>query len=365
MRGGQSDSEQERPIVAGRTSSSSQTRPLPRVRFSTADFPAGEGWDIWCEQIGEVFDVTLEAGENAAARVDVDLIQFDQLLFGAIGLSGPRQRGVRSARKARRDQLDHYVVELYTHGGNFGETPSGTFEAGTGSVNVTDMARPLTVVSGDAQSLTLTIPRPLLDAQLPANAGLHGLVLADGPGRFLADYLMLLRRQLPQLGEGDAAWVSQGTMAMVAACLAPSMKPSDEASAPVNAVLLNRVERLIESMLGHRQLSAQHLCAALGVSRSRLYRLFEPHGGVAQYIQSRRLEKIRAALLDPQDGRRISDLAYTYGFVSAAHFSRCFRRHFGYAPSDIRDLAGEERHDAFGPAPSCGRLFANWLRPPS
>jgi hypothetical protein len=121
MRGGQSDSEQERPIVAGRTSSSSQTCPLPRVRFSTADFPAGEGWDIWCEQIGEVFDVTLEAGENAAARVDVDLIQFDQLLFGAIGLSGPRQRGVRSARKARRDQLDHYVVELYTQGGNLGE----------------------------------------------------------------------------------------------------------------------------------------------------------------------------------------------------------------------------------------------------
>jgi AraC-like DNA-binding protein len=351
--------------MAGRTSSSSQAQPLPSVRFSTADFPAPEGWDIWCEQIGEVFDVALDAGQGAAARVDVELIQCDQLLFGAIGLSGPRQRGVRSAQKARRDQLDHYVIELYTHGGNFGETPSGSFEAGTGTVNVTDMARPLTVTSGNAHSLTLTVPRPLLDAHLPENANLHGLVLADGPGGFLADYLLLLRRQLPQLDSKDAAWVSQGTVAMVAACLAPSMKPPDEASAPVNAVLLGRVERLVESMLGDRQLSAQHICAALGVSRSRLYRLFEPHGGVAQYIQNRRLAKIRMALLDPQDRRRISDLAYAYGFVSAAHFSRCFRRHFGYAPSEVRGLAGEERPGVLGPVPSCDRIFASWLRPPS
>jgi AraC-like DNA-binding protein len=222
------------------------------------------------------------------------------------------------------------------------------------------MARPLTVSSCEAHSLTLTIPRPLLDAHLPANTGLHGLVLAGGRGRFLADYLMLLRRQLPRLGEGDAAWVSQGTVAMVAACLAPSTTPSDEAVAPVNAVLLGRVERLIESMLGHRQLSAQYLCAALGMSRSRLYRLFEPHGGVAQYIQSRRLTKIRAALLDPQDRRRVSDLAYTYGFVSAAHFSRCFRQHFGYAASEIRGFTRDERREASGPVSSCDRLFAGW-----
>lgn len=219
--------------------------------------------------------------------------------------------------------------------------------------------------SGEAHSLTLTVPRTLLDAHLPDGVGLHGLVLADGPGGFLADYLLLLRRQLSRLGEGDAAWLSRGTVAMVAACLAPSIKPSEEASAPVNAVLLGRVERLVESMLGDPRLSVQHVCAGLGVSRSRLYRLFEPHGGVVEYIQGRRLAKIRAALLDPQDRRRISDLAYTYGFVSAAHFSRCFRRHFGYSPSEVRSAAPDELHEPLGAAPSYDRLFEGWMRPSS
>jgi AraC-like DNA-binding protein len=342
--------------------SSPEASPLPSVRFSTADFLGGEGWDIWCEQIGEIFDVGLEAGQSSAARVDVELTQLDQLLFGAIRLSGPRQRGIRSARKARRDQLDHYVIELYTHGGNKGETPSGSFEAGAGTINVTDLARPLTVSSGDAHSFTLTVPRTLLDAYLPANAKLHGLVLADGPGGFLAEYLLLLRRRLPGLNTRDAAWLSRATVAMVAACLAPSVKPLEEAFAPVNAVLFGRVERLVDSMLGDPQLSAQHVCASLGVSRSRLYRLFEPYGGVAQYIQRRRLAKIRTALVDPQDRRRISDLAYTHGFVSAAHFSRCFRRHFGCSPSDVRGAASDELYQAAGAAPSCGRLFEGWLR---
>lgn len=146
--------------MAGQDSPEALT-PLPSARFSIDDFPPGEGWDIWREQIGAVFDVSLAEHDAAPARADVTLFQLDQLVFSAIGMSGARQRGVRSARKARRDRLDHYVIELYTHGGNTGETPSGSFEGRTGTVNVTDLARPLTVVGGEARSLTLTVPRPL------------------------------------------------------------------------------------------------------------------------------------------------------------------------------------------------------------
>ena len=74
----------------------------------------------------------------------------------------------------------------------------------------------------------------------------------------------------------------------------------------------------------------------MGISRSRLYRLFEPYGGVNHYIQHRRLLHAYAALADPNDHRRILDIAEERGFDDAAEFSRAFRREFGYSPSEVR-----------------------------
>lgn len=33
----------------------------------------------------------------------------------------------------------------------------------------------------------------------------------------------------------------------------------------------------------------------------------------------------------------VGELAYQYGFVSDAHFSRAFRRKFGFRPRDVRN----------------------------
>ena len=74
----------------------------------------------------------------------------------------------------------------------------------------------------------------------------------------------------------------------------------------------------------------------LGISRSRLYRLFEPYGGVVHYIQHRRLLDAHAVLADPDDHRRILDIAEEHGFTDGAEFSRAFKREFGYSPSDVR-----------------------------
>jgi AraC-like DNA-binding protein len=149
---------------------------------------------------------------------------------------------------------------------------------------------------------------------------------------------------------------------MVAACLAPSAERLRQASPSLGSVLWTRAERFIEARLADPDLSAEQICAALRVSRSHLYRLFERCGGIANFIQARRIDKIHTALLDPLEARRISDLAYDYGFVSAAHFSRCFRRHLGYSPSEARASKslsnGASSTDELR---SSDRIFEAWL----
>jgi len=58
---------------------------------------------------------------------------------------------------------------------------------------------------------------------------------------------------------------------------------------------------------------------------------------VTRYILQRRLEKCRAALVDPLlSGLSLTHLCSEYGFRSLPHFSRLFRDAYGMAPRDFR-----------------------------
>ncbi|WP_331313707.1 helix-turn-helix transcriptional regulator [Methylobacterium mesophilicum] len=78
------------------------------------------------------------------------------------------------------------------------------------------------------------------------------------------------------------------------------------------------------------------MARALGMSRSQLYRLFEPEGGVARYLARQRLAAVRAALDNPLEPRSIGAIAEAYGFGSGAQLSRAFRETYGLTPRDYR-----------------------------
>ena len=63
-----------------------------------------------------------------------------------------------------------------------------------------------------------------------------------------------------------------------------------------------------------------------------LARVFRTHTGrsVHEYIKGLRL---RAGLVELEQGRRLSDLGLSLGFSSHAHFTTAFKREFGVAPS--------------------------------
>lgn len=336
---------------------------LPSYTFSTDDLPSGERFDAWRELISPVFDLELlDQKAPRACAADVDVVHLGELLISRIRLGGIGQRGVRAARKIRRDSLDHYVVEVYTDGSCVGEVGSGAFDLAVGGVGILDLGQPLAVQSTFSESVTITIPRALLDRRLPDAARLHGTVLRDGIGSLLGEYVRSLYSHLPYLSANEAARVSHATVSMIAACLAPVSANLARAQGPVGSVLLERAKRYIGRNLESPDLSVERICATLRVSRSHLYRAFERHGGVAGYIQACRLSSARAALLDPVDRRHISALAYDHGFASAAHFSRAFRQQFGLSPSDARARGRAEATQGDAGVSPSGGAIEDWLR---
>jgi AraC-like DNA-binding protein len=109
------------------------------------------------------------------------------------------------------------------------------------------------------------------------------------------------------------------------------------------------------------------VCRHFRVSRSTVYRLFEPLGGVRQFINGARLERCYGQLrgADPRCVK-IADIASSWGFDDASSFSRRFRSRFGVAPSEVFGTALDQTEDVAAQADWTGarlnRDYTNWLR---
>lgn len=84
-------------------------------------------------------------------------------------------------------------------------------------------------------------------------------------------------------------------------------------------------------------LSVAGITAALGVSRSVIYRLFERDGGPLAYDRMRRLRAVHRAMCNPLNTSTLAELATRYGFRDQATLLRNFRKAFGSTPSKLRD----------------------------
>lgn len=340
--------------------SSVTSQPLPTTRFSTADLPAADRFDVWRQSIAVVFDVEpLADAPRDDFNSSVTGFHLGDLLVGTVEADAQRY-----LRAPRGGQVDHYLVQSYLSGGYQADVGAGSISVDPGQISIIDLARPLDSVASAAHIVNLVIPRNLMDEVLPVGTDLHGLVLADGRGSFLADYLASLMRNLPALTLADAPRVSRVTRDMIAACLAPTAAAQERARQQIDGVLLKRARTYIEQRLTSADLTPANMCRALGMSRSSLYRLFEPLGGVAHYVQRRRLDQINRLLADPSEHRQVAEIAACYGFADGAHLARAFKRQFGMSPKEAREMA-QQAHLLALPRSSDepGRLhFDDWIK---
>lgn len=336
-----------------------ETVSAERKTFSTAEASGSGKWDVWSEFIAPLFEVE-KKHEADQVHAEIDAFELPSMLLAKMTLSGSGHTGRRSKGLIGRTGIDHYAIEFCLRSeGHFVEGRHGVVAIPSGGVSVLDLAQPNVSAAVDTAAVTLTVPRAELDRRCAAAEDMHGSCLVgDGLSRLLGDHLLSLYRRMPEMSADEAGTGAEATLAFVAACLRPSRDRLAEAGGVINRTLFERAARHIERKLCDPDLSVSGVCAAAGVSRSGLYRLFQPSGGVAHYIQERRLRRAHAALRDPAEWRSVSEIAYALGFVSTAHFSRRFRSLYGCSPSDIRGLARRRGPPA---ASGGGNSVAAWL----
>jgi AraC-like DNA-binding protein len=254
--------------------------------------------------------------------------------------------------------------------GTIGLEASGNqSEAQPGDIALLDLRNSFRLIRGreneTTSELTLWLPRARLPAQLADATVIHRqLVRAGAAGTAVA--AAALEALLPQLESKTAAEMNEivtGVVGLAARVIALSARTKSSASAgpaPLESFLT--VSRFIEANLGARDLGVDKLARTFGLSRASLYRLFEPVGGVASYIRTRRLARARQELTAPGlEDRRIGPIAYRAGFHSIPAFNRAFRTAYGQTPRSTRTTTTGAPTIAFKKPPGKMGILARWL----
>jgi len=345
---------------------------VPTTEFSTGDLRGQDQFAAWREVISVVFNVEpVDATANQSFAASARAFHLGELVLVNTRFDG--QRFVRTPAQLRADWLDHYLVQYYRDGGYIGEAGGEAVRIPSGSVSVLDLAQPVETRATAAECVSLVVPRDVMASLVPGAGALHGHVLGGAGSALLGAHFGNLERLLPELDASQAPDVARATGHLVAACLRPGAANAELARAQVDGLHLARARQLIDAWIesehGRGSIEMEALCRAVGVSRSRLYGLFQPQGGVRHYIQGRRLAHIHAALADPDERATIAVLAERFGFSSHAHLSRLFRKQYGYSPSDVRAqpaavlLARARRRKATDAKPDDDTPgFDDWIR---
>lgn len=310
----------------------------------TAHLPPHQQFEAWCD-IGVPY---LDVGATEAPTEHGFAATGTALPFGALmfyGASLPAYRHGRSLARIRRDSLDHWIIAVCRGGVHRQRSGDHVFEMRPGVPHVLSMAAAFEAERAGAaiEWQALFVARdevPELEAALSASLWMP----LDTPmGRVVSGFMASLQAEIARLVPADLPRLKTATKAMIAAALAPSAETMEAARPQIEHLQLARMKRLIRENVGAATLGPARLSLLGGISRSTLYRLFEPLGGVARYIHRERLDRAHRMLSDPEERRGIAEIAEANGFFEPSTFSRAFRREFGATPREIRlaALAGQ------------------------
>lgn len=315
--------------------------PMSSAAFTTDAIPRAEQFEAWRQRWDPIIEMR-HPGDAAAGYLASNEV-WD---LGGIALSrvaAPPLLARRHAAQVRRDQIDSWLVACARRG-TIRHAAAGretVIEAGVPVLH--SMAEPFESSRTAIRWVALFFARDLAPELNAALEAARNRPLDTGLGGLLGDFLLSLDSRIERLGEAERCRLAQVIRPMLAACIAPSADRLAEAEPIIDQTRRARARQAVRRHLGAAGLTPGRLARIVGISRSNLYRLFEPEGGVARYIMAQRMRAAHDLLSDPANRAPIRAIAEAVGFADASAFSRGFRRTFGCSPGELREAAPAAR----------------------
>lgn len=209
-----------------------------------------------------------------------------------------------------------------------------------GDFAIYDTRRPYRLhFDGAFRQTVVQIPRASLQRRVGNLEYLTALPLSrhNPLDRLVYDFLTALPALEQQLPDAQQARLSEQGLDLLAMALAQRGE-GQVPSASRRTALLFRIKDYVRAHLSDPHLSLAQVSAQFGISTRYVNSLFQQEQtSLGRYLLESRLGCCARDLRDPgQANRQISEVAYRWGFVDMAHFSRVFRAQFGQAAREYR-----------------------------
>ncbi|MCD2184664.1 helix-turn-helix domain-containing protein [Rhizobium sp. GN54] len=324
-------------------------------RFTTLVKDKAEQFPCWRNLVASIAEV--ERGEHGKQGFDATVRAHDlgRLHIASLRVDAMRYR--RTPQLIRRSRVDHWQLALRRSGSEFSSSSGHVLRSSAGSLELRSLTMPSIAHSTAGETICIWLKRDNFAAMAGSlDAASHRPI--QGPMKnIMQEFILTLERYRSTLTHRDVPAAVGSLTALLGALVKPTQDGFEAAATPIAASQLAIARKYVDANLASPTLGVGDLCRALGVSRRKLYYLFEHCGGVSSFIRERRLAACHAVLEDIADVRLISTIAYDHGFADPAQFSRQFRAHFGYSPKDAREfrLCGHVIQ------PGVPSSFAQWL----
>jgi AraC-like DNA-binding protein len=312
-----------------------------RSRMATVEVPENQRFEYWLDMICSTY-VQLEC-DRPQERALFGEIEFSRI--GGLDLTELRanvSRVRRTPLHVSRSGEDYCLVQLQQAGKGVVCQDGRIAVVNPGDFVVYDCTRPYELMFDDEEHhvLVLRLPRSHLEQHV---AGLEELTATTVSGDGAAGHLLLsmvgtLRNQADRLHPASAQGVSDAITQMIAAGLRSLPQANSSRPSNLHAYHLTRIKAYVKERLRDPGLSVASVAQAAGLSPDHLARLFRSEPlPLSRLIWRWRLEACQRDLVDPRLANcSVSEIAFSWGFNEAAHFSRSFKEQYGLSPREWR-----------------------------
>ncbi len=303
---------------------------LPMVDLNRECSSASERLKLWSDWTRPLADFAPLNWRNSEGLVHVRAWPTDKAVFSDT-LIGPHVM-VRKAHHLRSAKPT-LSTRMHVSGYSSSEVRTDAYVTKPGDLNVVDFTETYSTISTRVRYFNFIVPHETVNYD-PAHHPAHLRLQPEGPkGAALAATFRRLMKGLPTFSVIKAEAAIDHFLALFARMLEDSV--SDK-QIPLDPAVKRQaaMRTFVENSLRSPDLMPSAIAEAFSVSRATVYRDLKDLGGLQRYVLRRRLEEAcKELVFSPNERGIIGDIAHRWQFGTTAHFSREFRRRFGFSPN--------------------------------